>query len=323
MIDARTVDHARAANIEDVAARHGLRLCGRGVERFGPCPICGGTDRFAINKAKQIFVCRNCATGGDVIALVMFLRGCSFPEAVAELTGGTQAVQRVRPQPIENRKPKPSSCQPFALQLWNEAGNPRGTLAQTYLRRRGLTLLDGLCSRVLRFHRSCPWTEPETGDRLRVTAMLALFRGIVSNEPVAIQRTRLKPDGSKHSRLSLGPTGGAAIKIDPDGDISDQLCIAEGLETALSARALGYGPVWAVGNAGAIKAFPVLAGIAALTLCAEDDKTGANRRAIAETSARYRAADVEVFELEPLAGGDINDAIRRLGTVHEGQRPVA
>ena len=44
---------AREVDILDVARRHGVlsKLKRIGVEYIGPCPICGGTDRFGINRA--------------------------------------------------------------------------------------------------------------------------------------------------------------------------------------------------------------------------------------------------------------------------------
>jgi hypothetical protein len=50
-------EQARAVRIEDEIARRGIKLRGR-VDRCGPCPMCGGTDRFAINTRKQVFNCR-------------------------------------------------------------------------------------------------------------------------------------------------------------------------------------------------------------------------------------------------------------------------
>jgi putative DNA primase/helicase len=66
------VEEARAVRIEDEAARRGIKLHG-GNERSGPCPVCGGTDRFSINVKKQLWNCRHCGKGGDVIALVRHL----------------------------------------------------------------------------------------------------------------------------------------------------------------------------------------------------------------------------------------------------------
>ena len=81
----------------------------------GPCPKCGGTDRFAINTSKQIWNCRGCQRGGDVISLVQHLDGCAFDAAVATLSrqdstrcgnGKNAAGHDVE---IEQRKPKRES----------------------------------------------------------------------------------------------------------------------------------------------------------------------------------------------------------------------
>ena len=39
------------ARIEDEVARRSIKLNGRGAERYGPCPVCGGTDRLARDQA--------------------------------------------------------------------------------------------------------------------------------------------------------------------------------------------------------------------------------------------------------------------------------
>jgi hypothetical protein len=80
------IERARAVRIEDELARRGIRLRGK-VECVGPCPVCGGTDRFSINIAKQIFKCRGCGKGGNVIAMTQHLDGCDFERAVTTLAG--------------------------------------------------------------------------------------------------------------------------------------------------------------------------------------------------------------------------------------------
>ena len=44
----RWIEQARAVHIEDELARRNIKLSGK-IERDGPCPKCGGDDRFAIN----------------------------------------------------------------------------------------------------------------------------------------------------------------------------------------------------------------------------------------------------------------------------------
>src|SRR5258708_7135307 len=84
-IDTDTIDLARSVRVEDEFARRGIHLRGK-IEKIGPCPICGGTDRFSINTRKQFFNCRGFG-GGDVIAMVQHLDGCTFAEAVHTLAG--------------------------------------------------------------------------------------------------------------------------------------------------------------------------------------------------------------------------------------------
>ena len=77
---------ARAVPIEDEIARRSITLRG-GIDRCGPCPVCGGDDRFSINIAKQVWNCRGCDKGGNVIELVRHLDGSDFVAAVTALVG--------------------------------------------------------------------------------------------------------------------------------------------------------------------------------------------------------------------------------------------
>jgi hypothetical protein len=95
---------ARAVPIENELARRGVKLRGK-VERDGPCPKCGGDDRFSINTTKQVFNCRGCQTGGDVIALVQHLDGVDFNGACTTLTGEPppNGKDKDAPKPVEIR----------------------------------------------------------------------------------------------------------------------------------------------------------------------------------------------------------------------------
>ena len=79
LLPAEAIERARAARIEDEVERRRIALMGR-IERVGPCPICGGTDRFAVHTRRQLWNCRGCGIGGgDAISLVMHLDGVDFP----------------------------------------------------------------------------------------------------------------------------------------------------------------------------------------------------------------------------------------------------
>jgi DNA primase len=67
VFDHDTVVKARSVSVAKVVENLKLRRSGR--ELVGPCPVCGGTDRFSVNTVKQLWLCRGCGKSGDVIAL--------------------------------------------------------------------------------------------------------------------------------------------------------------------------------------------------------------------------------------------------------------
>jgi CHC2 zinc finger len=84
------IARARAVPIESEIIRRRIQLKRSGQERVGPCPKCGGTDRFSVNVRDGVWNCRQCKPSdisGDVIGLVEFLEGIGFNEAVEYLTG--------------------------------------------------------------------------------------------------------------------------------------------------------------------------------------------------------------------------------------------
>jgi hypothetical protein len=191
----------------------------------------------------------------------------------------------------------------WGLRLWAEARDAKGTLAERYLASRGLGL-DDRAREALRFHPSCPF-----GKGTRHPCMVALYRDLRTDKPVAIQRTALTAEGEKIDRMMAGPVAGAAVKLDPDDEVTLGLVVAEGVESALAARMLGYRPTWALGSAGAIANLPVLGGIEGLTIAGEEGEASA--RAAHECGRRWLAAGVDVSVLEPIGGGDANDVLRR------------
>jgi hypothetical protein len=102
------IETARWRDIRQVAVDNGardLRLEGR--EWIGPCPICGGDDRLAVNPQRRAFVCRGSSdddhSKGDAIDLVMHIHGCDLLEAVERITG-TFRPDRTRDESAEDRE---------------------------------------------------------------------------------------------------------------------------------------------------------------------------------------------------------------------------
>jgi len=294
-----------AADILAVAQRLGARLRKiSATEHAGPCPKCGGRDRFSVNVARGLFNCRRCNVGGDAIALARHLAVMSYADALA-FVGDERAFAPHPHKPVERRQqPAPAEADQrrlerdkaaHAIALWQEAADPRGTIAEGYLNTRGLALDAALAGPVLRYHAGAG-------------ALLALFRNALTGEAQAVSRTFLSRAGSKLDRKFLGPVGGAAIQFDQH---DDNLTIAEGIESALTARAFGMSPAWAAGSVGAIAALPIIPGVRHLRICIERDESGASERAAIACAARWHAAGRKVaFRLPPPRCGDLNDAIR-------------
>jgi phage/plasmid primase-like uncharacterized protein len=302
------VDRARTIGLGIVLHDRGIKLAGRGQNLAGPCPRCGGKDRFAVHLGKGVFHCRGCGgKGGDAIAFVQFLDACGFREAVEILTGSRTPIENPTKPPT---LPAPASDDDGrrterALEIWR-AAEPIGALAKKYLERRGtdLDMLPSDMAHALRWHPQCPW---ETGT---LACLVALWTDAHNNEARAIHRRPITADGEAASKWrGLGPTTGCVIRLWPDATVMRAVVVGEGIETTLAAatRIIHRGtllqPAWAAGDAGHMAAFPPLAGIDALTLLVDHDANGVGQLAAAECARCWTMAGREVIRLTPRAEG--------------------
>lgn len=156
------------------------------------------------------------------------------------------------------------------LHLWEESAPIAGTIGERYLRTRAIEgELPG--PDVLRFHPRMTSLE----DRERRPALVA---GLVSVEGTleGIQVTLLTAHGAAKAplttpRRTIGKLMGHYVRIDAP---SDTLIVAEGLETALSARrALGAG-AWAFLSAENLAQFEPPPVIDTLIIAADYDEAG-------------------------------------------------
>jgi putative DNA primase/helicase len=249
---------------------------------------------------------------GSLLDLIVRERGGSLFDAIkfAEAFAGRPAkVQEPEPASLRSAPDEDDASRTRrALSIW-DAARPAldDTPAASYLQQRRIDLPHGIAGDVLRFHPACPFGE----DGKRVPALVALMRDIHSNEPQAIHRTALTPAGVKVGRKVFGPKQRTAIKFTPNEDVSHGLTIGEGIETTLAAMMLGFSPAWAVGDAGELGDFPVLAGVECLTILVDNDLSGTGQRRALECSQRWTAAGCEVFRAVPVStGADFNDIVK-------------
>lgn len=138
------VDKARAMDVGAVAVRLGFdRPIPANGRVAGPCPGCGGRDRFAVNMKKNVWSCRQGGgdpIGGDAIALVRHVQGCSFRTAVEILTGAAAPAVRAAPardETTENEFREKERRRAFALWREGEAFRDGGAVFR-YLARRAI-----------------------------------------------------------------------------------------------------------------------------------------------------------------------------------------
>ena len=92
-MDRALIERARETNMLDLINRDGIhlrRIAGTdGGEYAGPCPFCGGRDRFHVQEGSNTWFCRQCTGVAklSVIDYVMKRDGVPFAEAVGRLTG--------------------------------------------------------------------------------------------------------------------------------------------------------------------------------------------------------------------------------------------
>lgn len=100
------VERARGGSFE-----RAIQLCGftpvkgssKGKGRAGPCPDCGGRDRFSVHFQKRKFNCRGCgAKGVDALALALVGDHVSFVEACEDLSGEPRPA-RARAETAEEK----------------------------------------------------------------------------------------------------------------------------------------------------------------------------------------------------------------------------
>jgi DNA primase len=118
-----------------------------GGEWAGPCPACGGHDRFRVwpDRERPGYFCRQCGIKGDAVQYLRDVRGASFAEARGAIAGAGNLTA-----PIGRAgAPRPQGPPSQAWQAWASAirhlaqqrlREPVGAMALRYLREcRGLT----------------------------------------------------------------------------------------------------------------------------------------------------------------------------------------
>ena len=254
------------------------------------------------------------AEHGDLLDLIRESCGLVDFRDVAEEARRFLSLPRAEP-PYEPRPPAPTGSPEAARRLWAMSQPVAGTLAEAYLRARGITDLRD-CT-ALRFHPRCWYRggEDDARDRSR-DAWPALIAAVTAPDGTitGAHRTWLEPASNSKApvstpRRAMGLLLGNAVRF---GRAVHVMIAGEGLETILSLRQIMPSmPMAAALSANHLAGFDPPAGLHRLYLARDDDPAG--HRAVEILAERARLIGIEALTLAS-ALGDFNEDLRRLGS---------
>ena len=240
--------------------------------RNQPCPLCGGTDRFQYTDkyGEGNYYCRGCGPGGG-LKLLQGVRGWDFGtilKRIEETVGMVGPVVHSRPEPSLDRMRK------LAKRLWDDARPVvKGDEVDRYLRNRGLCLSE--YPKVLRLHPALGYYEKDAAGKshklAEYPAMLACIQS-ADGQAATLHRTYLR-DGRKAAIvsakkvLSSGINGAAVRLFEP----TEELALAEGIETALAVHVRTGKAVWAAISAGNMERLCLPATVKRVCIYADND----------------------------------------------------
>lgn len=296
-----------------------VKLTRRGREHIGCCPFHSEkTGSFTVNEDKGFAHCFGCSWHGDAIDFVRAHYNCDFTEAVEMLAAEAGMIQEregepPRPKPVvqrpsrEDLEAEKAQTIEWARGVWARAVPASGTIVETYLRSRRITIP---APPSLRFSPSLKHTD--TG--LFLPAMVAGVQA-VDGRVVGVHRTFLKADGSAKAGVTSpkkmgGVCWGGAVRFARPATI---LRIAEGIETALSIlQAMPDAAVWAALSLGNMGSIDLPEEVREVRLFADsDNKDPAKAQELLERAAeRHARAGRKVSIAHAPDGMDFNDVLR-------------
>jgi hypothetical protein len=254
------------------------------------------------------------ATGehGDLLDLIGMSMGLTGLRDVLDEARAFLRLPRAGPPAGRwtRQPPAPTGSPESARRLFAMAQPIAGTIAEIYLRKRGIAKLHD--TGALRFHPRC-YYRPDADAATEVwPALIAAVTDLAGNITGA-HRTWLDPSGNDKApvdtpRRAIGHLLGNAVRF---GRVTDVMAAGEGIETMLSLRsALPDLPVVAALSANHLAALLFPATLRRLYVARDNDPAG--EFALATLSERARSAGFETLKLSPTLG-DFNEDLLRQG----------
>ncbi len=185
-----------------------------------------------------------------------------------------------------------------------------GTVAEQYLRERGITLLPG--TNALRFHPRCFYRSDPNSPTETWPALIAAVTDL-DGRITGVHRTWLDPSGRAKApidtpRRAMGHLLGHGVRF---GVANDTMAAGEGIETMLSLRmALPGMPMLAALSANHLAAILLPPALRRLYIAGDRDPAG--ETATKTLADRAHRAGIDAMALTPRFS-DFNEDLRRLG----------
>ena len=288
------INRARAVRIEDELGRRGHQLKRQGHELIGPCPLCGGTDRFGVHLIRQVWNCRGCGVGGDVVSLVRHLDGCLFTTACETLIGEHRHLPELRRPTPKTQKPKNNK----GSWLWSQRKPITiDTPVAMYLRKRGYAGVIPTTLGFLPAHDEFPPSMVAAfGFAPEIKPGLIVPPKVVTG--VHITKLTLAGDKAdvKPVKIMVGPSLAHPIVLAPPNDLLG-LAVVEGIEDGLSVLAATGLGVWVAGSANRMPALAAVIPdwIDCLTIYQHADSNGRGRKYATMLAEAVSARGIEVL----------------------------
>ena len=249
---------------------------------------------------------------GDLLDVIRGTRGLVDFRDVMDEARRFLSLPRPKPEPEWRRQHAraPTGSPESARRLFAMSRSIAGTVAETYLRHRGITALHGTAH--LRFHPRCyyrPYDDAPTQTWPAMMAAVTGFGGVITGA----HRTWLDPSGRDKApidtpRRAMGQLLGNAVRFDMAQDV---MAAGEGIETVLSVRCvMPTMPMAAALSSAHLSAILFPLRLRRLYIVRDDDPAGDG--AAASLIDRANAVGIETIILSPTLE-DFNEDLRRLG----------
>lgn len=278
------------------------------VNRHGPCPLCGGDDRFRYDnkKGKGTWYCNGCGHG-DGFKLAQEYTGKTFAQVatmIRKMRGDAPEAKAFTPE-VDMRK-----RQQNLNKVWRSCRSP--DLVDAYLDNRGIPPEVRAKVMDLRGHEALGLYE--NGKKIgELPALVAMIRDKLGR-PLTLHRTYLAPNGMREKKImpALATIMGGATRL--VAGKGQSLIIAEGIETALSMKAMMTkqrdASVWAAISANGLAAVDLPKDTEQLIIAVDNDSSFTGAAAGFELARRAKVKekipDVQLF-MPTRADADMND----------------